>query len=203
MNSRMDMHEFLRGRRSVRRFTQDPIELGTVERILETATQAPSAHNRQPWRFAVITRSALRSRLAQAMADKFALDLDADGISVEQRELELERSRQRITAAPVAIVLCMDMTDMDRYPEERRTLAERTMAIQSVANAGTVLLLAAHAEGLGAVWVCAPLFAQDAVMRTLDLPASWEPQALLLLGRPAEMARLRPRRDIQEVALFQ
>jgi coenzyme F420-0:L-glutamate ligase / coenzyme F420-1:gamma-L-glutamate ligase len=199
----MEMHEFLRGRRSIRRFTHDLVELNVVERILETATRAPSAHNRQPWRFAVITNPLHRLRLADAMAAEFARDLDADGTPIEQRESTVERSRQRIISAPAAIVLCMEWNVMDRYPDERRTVAERTMAIQSVANAGTTLLLAAHAEGLGGVWICAPLFAQEAVIRALALPATWEPQALLLVGKPAEIGVVRPRRGVHEVAVFQ
>ena len=47
-------------------------------------------------------------------------------------------------------------------------------------------LRAAHAEGLGACWLCAPLFVPDLVRRTLALPADWEPQGLLTVGWPAE-----------------
>ena len=50
----MELHNFLRSRRSIRRFRPEPIEDAVIERILTTATYAPSAHNRQPWRFCVI-----------------------------------------------------------------------------------------------------------------------------------------------------
>jgi nitroreductase len=60
------------------------------------------------------------------------------------------------------------------------------MAVQRVALACQNLLLAAHAHGLGACWMCAPLFAPALVQTTLDLPAHWQPQALLTLGYPAE-----------------
>jgi F420 biosynthesis protein FbiB-like protein len=198
----LESHEFIRSRRSVRRFTDEPIGRHQVERILQTATRAPSAHNRQPWRFLVITEADLKAALAEAMAAEFVSDLEADGVSIVERERAASRSRLRITSAPVAIVLCMDAAQMDHYDDERRNLAERTMAIQSVANAGTTLLLAAHAEGLGGVWICAPLFAQGAVMKALELPAGWEPQALLLLGRPAEVSVARPRRAIGEVVIY-
>ena len=56
------------------------------------------------------------------------------------------------------------------------------MAVQSTALAGLQLQLAAHAEGLGTVWVCAPLFAQQAVCASLSLPESWEPQSMFFLG---------------------
>ncbi|MEX2372673.1 MAG: nitroreductase family protein, partial [Dehalococcoidia bacterium] len=46
------------------------------------------------------------------------------------------------------------------------------------------ILLAAAARGLGAFWISAPLYAQDAVRDALDLNASWQPQAFVALGHP-------------------
>jgi F420 biosynthesis protein FbiB-like protein len=196
------LHKFLRSRRSVRRFRQAPVPAEVIERILETATWAPSAHNRQPWRFAVLNSPANRERLAEAMGADFRRDLLADGLLPEQVENLVQRSCQRILAAPVVIVLSLDATVGDRYPDRRREQAEYLMGVQSVALAGGTLLLAAHAEGLGGVWVCAPLFTPHTVRRTLDLPAEWEPQGMLFLGYPAKIPDPRPRRPVAEVTRF-
>jgi F420 biosynthesis protein FbiB-like protein len=195
-------HMFLRSRRSVRQFTPTDIDRDVLQRILVTATCAPSAHNRQPWRFAVVIDSRMRAALADTMAARFRLDLERDGLPIDQVQLRVERSRARIEAAPVAIVLCMDMSEMDQYPDPVRAESERTMAVQSTANAGVLLLLAAHAEQLGGVWNCAPLFAPAAVQQVLHLPESWEPQALLMMGEPAQTPEPRPRKSLQEVAVF-
>jgi nitroreductase len=80
----------------------------------------------------------------------------------------------------------MTMADMDRYPDPKRRRAEWTMATQSLALAGQNLLLAAHAEGLGACWLCAPLFCPEVVRAALGLPEDWEPQAFISLGWPDE-----------------
>jgi nitroreductase len=61
------------------------------------------------------------------------------------------------------------------------------MGAQSVAIAVQNLFLAAHVEGLGACWMCAPLFCPDVVTTVLDLPPDWEPQALITMGYPAEV----------------
>lgn len=153
-----------------------------IESVLCTATYAPSAHNRQPWRFAVVTDSARKLRLADAMALDFERDLRRDRVPPDKIQAQIKRSKDRITSAPVAIVLCMDMSEMDPYPDEKRQQAERTMAVQSVAAAGLQLLLAAHAEGLGGVWTCGPLFAQETIRKTLDLAEKWEPQAMFFIG---------------------
>jgi coenzyme F420-0:L-glutamate ligase/coenzyme F420-1:gamma-L-glutamate ligase len=64
------------------------------------------------------------------------------------------------------------------------------------------LLLAAHALGLGGVWVCAPLFAQETVRMTLDLPQTWQPQGMVLMGFPAKIPPQRPRKELSEVSRF-
>jgi coenzyme F420-0:L-glutamate ligase / coenzyme F420-1:gamma-L-glutamate ligase len=76
------------------------------------------------------------------------------------------------------------------------------MAVQSVALAGGQLLLAAHAAGLGGVWMCAPLFAPQEVRQALELPADWEPQGILLLGFPEKVPPPRERRSLPEVVRY-
>jgi F420 biosynthesis protein FbiB-like protein len=126
-----------------------------------------------------------RINLVQAMSAEFEKDLTADGLEVDEINQRLTRSRDRILQAPVAIVLCYHPGDMDSYTDSRRQHFEDLMGIQSTALAGGTLLLAAHAEGLGGVWMCAPIFAAEAVRGSLGLPPEWQPQALLLLGYPA------------------
>ena len=195
-----DLHTFLRTRRSIRRFKPDLIPDSVIENILTTATYAPSAHHRQPWRFAIIKEPSARIKLADAMAREFELDLEADSLSREEIEKKVARSRDRIITAPVVIILSVDMSDMDTYPDTRRKKAEYLMASQSTANAGMQLLLAAHAEGLGSVWVCSPLFAQETVQAALGLPKSWEPQAMYFLGYPEEIPQARERKPISEIS---
>lgn len=155
-------------------------------RVLEAATWAPSAHNRQPWRFVVLTDPADRAHLARVMADRLTADLQADGLDAAAIERDVSRSRGRITGAAVVVLVGLSMVDMEPYPDARRQGYEHDMAMQGVAMAAQNLLLAAHGEGLGGVWVCAPLFCQDVVRDALDLPADYEPQGAILLGYPAE-----------------
>lgn len=174
-------------RRSIRRYKEQPIAQETLRRLLEAAVWAPSAHNRQPWRMAVLHSAVSREQLAKTMGMQLAADLRADGLPEAAVQADVTRSYQRITGAAAAIVLCMTMADMDSYPDAERQAAERLMASQSVAMAGQNLLLMASASGVGACWMCAPLFCPDTVREVLTLPEDWEPQALITLGYPAEM----------------
>ena len=160
-----------------------------IDAILDAATHAPSAHNRQPWRFAVVTSPEAKVQLASAMGERLRADRLTDGDSPDVVEADVSRSRARITAAPVVVLACLTMSDMDRYPDVRRGDVERIMAIQSVAAAIQNFLLAAHALGLGTSWMCAPLFASGEARAALDLPDDWEPQALITMGYPAGEAK--------------
>jgi nitroreductase len=88
---------------------------------------------------------------------------------------------------------------MDQYPDERRRVAEHVMAIQSTAMAMQNILLAAHAEGMGACVMCAPLFCGPAVVAALQLPDGWEPQSLVTLGPPANDGKERPRLPLHSI----
>ena len=136
------------------------------------------------------------------MAQDFEHDLAGDGLLREKIEAQVKRSKERITAAPVAILLCLDISEMDSYPDEKRNKAEYMMAVQSTAAAGLQLLLAAHAEGLGGVWACWPLFAQKTIQKTLNLSDAWEPQGMYFLGYPQAIPDARERKSLQSITIF-
>ncbi len=191
----------IRERRSIRRFEDRPVPRPVLERLLQAACWAPSAHNRQPWRFIVLAGAEDKQRLAEAMAARLRADLRADGWDEATVNRDVERSCQRLTSAPTVILVCLSMGGADSYPDERRQSFEYLMAVQSVAMAAQNLLLAAHAEGLGACWMCAPLFCQDTVREVLDLPDDHEPQGVIIVGYPAE-ARQKTREPLETRVVF-
>ena len=131
----------------IRRYTDQPVPREMIEAILEAGTLAPSPHNRQPWRFAVITGNA-RARLASAMGAQLRTDLEADGAPVDVIDKDVARSHQRITSAQACIAACLTMRDMDVYADAHRNNAERWMAGQAVAAALQNMLLRASELGL-------------------------------------------------------
>jgi len=192
-------HALFRGRRSIRRYRPVPVPRDVLERVLAAATRAPSAHNRQPWRFVILESRARKEDLARAMGARLRADRRADGDPDDVIERDVARSFARITGAPAVIAVALTLAEMDSYPDPRRAAAEHLMAVQGTAAAIQNLLLAAHAEGLGAAWMCAPLFCPETVTEALALPADWQPQALITLGFPADAGRERPRRPLDDV----
>ena len=187
------------GRRSVRRYRVDEVPATTLRRLLQAAVMAPSAHNRQPWRFTLLRDRAIKLALADAMGRRLRQDRTNDGDDPASIETDVARSRLRIAGSPVVLVVCLTMEEMDAYSDAARARAEFLMAVQGTAMAAQNLMLAAHSEGLGSCWMCAPLFCPDVVRTTLNLPQQWEPQALVTIGFPAGAANQRPRKPIEEV----
>ena len=195
-------HELLRGRRSIRSYRPDIPSPEILQRIFASVALAPSAHNRQPWRYLLVQEAALKERLANVMGERLAEDRRRDGDPEHDVQRDVSRSFQRINGAPVLIVVAMTLADMDSYPDEIRLRAEYLMAVQSTAMATQNLLLAAHAEELGACWLCAPLFCQREVKLALSIREDWHLQGLLTLGYPAASGKVKRRKPQTDFVFF-
>jgi coenzyme F420-0:L-glutamate ligase / coenzyme F420-1:gamma-L-glutamate ligase len=192
----------LRSRRSIRTYTEQPVSNGLVRELLETAVYAPSAHNAQPWRFIILTEEEQKHDLADAMGQAWMAELERDHIPKNVRWQTVNASVERFANAPVLILACLAMEDMETYPDGERQRTERDLAVQSLAAAVQTLLLTAHAEGLGACWFCAPIFCKPAVREALGIPVEVEPQALITLGYPAEQPKRPERYPLGAVAFL-
>ena len=193
----------IRGRRSVRRYLPKKVPNRVVEQVLEAARWAPSPHGRQPWRFAVIRRGETKERLADAMGEEWRTNLEMDGQSREIVEGRLEGSRRRLLDAPVLVLLCLYLEDLDEYPDAERQRGETTMAVQSLGAAAQNALLAAYDLGLDAGWMCAPLFCPEKVVEALGLGPETVPHALLTLGyAEGDPPKRRTRRPLDELVVY-
>lgn len=179
-----DLHTFLCSRRSIRQFDSRPLPAEVVARLLQTAECAPSAHNTRPWRFREIPAGAARQTLTETLLAAMQTDLAEAQQPLETIAARAARTRRRIADAPLILLLCMDETALPPQPTAHLTALEQHMGIQSTALAGLQLLLAAHAENLAAVWICWALYAPRALQTALNLPQTWQPQALFFIGYP-------------------
>jgi len=181
----MDAIDAIRTRRSYRGLEGPALSREEVEGLVELALRAPAPHHTRPWRFALVT-PARRAALAEAMGERWRADMAGDGVPVAQQEKALARSRRQVIEAPTLLLGCLVAEGLRVYPDARRAQSEWLLAAHSFGAALENILLAAHDRGLGAYWISAPLYAQDAVRAALDLDAAWQPQAFVALGRRAE-----------------
>ncbi len=193
----------LLGRRSVRRYLDRGVPEEVMERVLEAARWAPSPHGRQPWRFAVITQEETKARLAEAMGEEWRANLEMDGQSAEVVEKRLESSRKRLLDAPVLVLFCLYLEDLDVYPDAGRQESETMMAVQSLGAAAQNMLLAAYSLGLDTSWMCAPLFCPEKVTAALGLDPRLIPHALLTLGyAEGDPPKRRGRKPLDELVVY-
>jgi len=186
--------DFIRSRRSIRRYLDRPVILDQIDQLLEAATRAPSSHNSQPWRFAVIMTPSVKAQLAERMGERLRADRLRVSDRVDQIDRDVARSHERIISAPAIVIACLSIDSADQH--------ERLMAIQSVAASIESLLLAAHDVGLGACWMAAPLYCPDVICDVLQLPDDWEAQALITIGYPADEGKRRERVDFREITIY-
>ncbi len=193
----------VRGRRSVRRYLPKGLPEQLVNRVLEAGRWAPSPHGAQPWRFAVITQQVTKQRLAEAMGQEWRTNLEMDGQSPEVVEKRLEASRRRLLDAPVLVLLCLYLEELDVYPDADRQQSETTMAVQSLGAAAQNMLLAAYDLGLDSGWMCAPLFCPEKVVKALGLDPKLIPHALLTLGyAEGDPPKRRGRKPLDELIVY-
>ncbi len=137
----MDTLEAITTRRSIGKVKPERPPKETIERLLETAVQAPNHHQTEPWRFYVLAGEA-REELGRAMAETMRARLaEPEG---EQGRALLSKEAGKPLRAPVLIVVAA------KAPENPKVVPIEE--VEATAAAVENLLLAAHDLGLAAVW---------------------------------------------------
>ncbi len=145
-------------RTSIRKFKQQPVEDEKIETMLRAAMAAPTAANKQPWHFIVVTDKQVLGQLAG-----------------QGRRGDMLRN------APLAIVVCGDLS-------KALEGTAREFWVQDASAATENLLLAAHAIGLGAVWTGLYPNVERAgqVSQVLGMPETLMPLCTVIIGYPDE-----------------
>lgn len=205
----MDLFDAIAGRKSIRKFTDQPVPDENISRILDAGRLAPSANNTQPWSFLVIRDKAVLGNMAAAVREMIDRMIP---------HAESEKQAQRLAAykgnyytffeqAPVVIAVFMEAYDAssNRLLERMGYSAREIMrlrpdpGLQSVAAAVEHMLLAIHALGYGSCWMTGPLVAQEAFEQLLGFGKERYIAALLPLGVPDEDPPNRSRKPLDEI----
>lgn len=163
-------------RRSVRVFTEEPVTGEEKRLLLECAFQAPTAGCQQLYTIIDVTDPGEKEELA-----------------------ELCDHQPFIATAPVALVFCADCQKwLDAYREaglEPRSpgLGDALLAMADAVIAAQNVVVAAESLGLGSCYIGDILENQERVKELLALPEFVFPAALLVIGRPTEQQKDRPK----------
>lgn len=188
-------------RRTVRHFSDEPVDRVAVDRALAAALTAPAPHHTAPFRFVTLASEESRKRLLDDMHAAWVADLQRDGMTEYQISHRTRRG-EVLRRAPLIVVPCLVRDGAHEYPDPARSAAERDMFTVAGGAAVQGLLIALAAEGLGSCWVSSTLFCPDVTRATLDLPTDWDPLGAVAVGVPAVAPPPRPDRDPEALSSF-
>jgi nitroreductase len=201
MNKMEDyLFEIMASRRSIRIYTDRRPEPAVIEQLVQAACLAPSNHNRQGWKFLVFEDRKEISDLSRRVRESVSRSIAGSSRAASQRSDEILHFAGAFDQAPV-LILAMHK----KSPALGRSLLAGAVnphasgEILSTAMAVENLLLAAHALGLGACVMTAPLLAGDVWTSIPDLPVGFEPTCLVTVGYPAENPQPRSKKSLEHI----
>lgn len=187
----------IQDRRSIRRYFTEEVPRETIEEILRAGLQAPSAKNRQPWRFVVATGKAKEKAL-----DAMEKGLEREKISplLPESAEHLQGAWQSLQIMRQAPVIIFVVNVLGAEIGKELTADERVSEIcnaQSIGAALENMSLAAMEQGVGTLWICNTFFAQRELMDWLNVEG--ELYAAMAVGYANENPQARPRKRMQDV----
>lgn len=192
--------QLLKGRRSIRRYKDEPVSDEIIQKIIGATAWAPSASNRQDWEFVVIRNDDVKEKMRAAVGKAWSQALENEATaSIADEIQQYSRNFDWFTKAPVVIAVTA------REPSAFLTaiFVERAEAIAgsiiSGAMAAQNLMLAAHAIGLGSCCLTGPLAAEGELKSILEIGSRRKIICLLAAGWPGEEPSPPPRKAIDQI----
>jgi nitroreductase len=178
----MELMEAIRTRRSIRKYLDKPVEDDKLQAVLEAVRLAPSWANMQCWRLVVVKDREVKEKLS---------DLSYVESFFAPKGYKANPSKKALAEAPVVVVLCAD-------PSQSGSLWGQSYYLVDAGIASQNLMLAAHGQGLGTVFV--GVYDEVKVKGILNIPQNIRVIGLFPLGYPPEEGKGGPpRKPLEEI----
>ncbi len=196
-------YESLQKRRTVRHFTDEPVDRALIERCLLAAGTAPSGANHQPWHFACVSSPDIKRKIREAaeVEEREFYGGKAGGEWLKDlKKMGTDASKPFLETAPWLIAIFVERYSVDEQGNKRKNY----YTSESVGIATGFLINALHQAGLATLTHTPnPM---KFLSEILERPANERPFVLLVVGHPAEDAVI-PRaatmkKRIEEIASF-
>ncbi len=199
----LEFDEAIEQRRSIRCYTEDPVPKELIKELIEAARKAPSATNRQPWRFLVVQDEDMKNRLQEGIAQSFVVRAPTIIVCcLDRHTFTRQLIEKRVEELIDANVMSREVANMLYQRKLPQTVEETGIPVSAYLDLGIAveqIVLKATSMGLGSCWV--RMFDQERVGEILSLPVAITPVVLLPVGYPAEDPSMRPRMSLDEILL--
>jgi len=207
----MELIEAIKKRRSIRKFKSDKIPKEDIYDIIYAATLAPSAHNKQMWRFIAISNKDILREMKRAIMNE--IEEVSNWPELKEAGVKVKGMRAYSTffvKAPLVFAVLVkpyhsmidEVLKLEGLKKGKAELLRSQVEIQSVAAAVENLLLAATEKGYGTCWMCGPLIAAPALKEILKIEEPWRLMALVPMGIPDQEPKPKIVKKIDEVLEF-
>jgi nitroreductase len=187
--------------RSIRRFTDEPVDEGVLLRCLEAATWAPNGANAQAWRFVVLRSPEVRAVVARAAAEALSVIEPVYGMS--RPAADDDRPRARSNRATYELHDRAGELTSVLFAQQRFPSASELLLGGSIFPAMENFLLAARALGLGACPTSWASYGGEALLReAVGVPDDWMLAGHVVVGWPRGRHGPVRRRPLAEVVAF-
>lgn len=195
--------ELIRSRRSVRQFSSRQLTHSQIDALIEAARWAPSNHNRQGWKFIVFQDAEMIAGLAEQIRGSLGRSLPAAHRLLAGHAEEIAHFAGVFDQAPV-VILAMHKISAAVGKLLPVSAAGGLVSGEAISTAMACqnILLAAHAMGLGACVMTAPLLAAEVWNAAGDLPAGFEPTCLIAAGYPAVTPTPPRRKSLEQIVEY-
>jgi len=182
----MELFEAIQTRRSVRKFSDRPVEDEKLQQVLEAARVAPSWANMQCWRFVVVKEKQVKEQISElSYVESF----------FAPKGYKVNPAKKALAEAPIVIVACAD-------PSKSGVLWDQTYYMTDLGIACQNLWLAARGVGLGTVFV--GVFDEAKLRDLLGIPSDIRVVGLFPLGYPFEEKSGGPvRKSLDEIVFME
>lgn len=184
----MELMEAIKTRRSIRKFTDEPVPREKLEKIIEAAMWAPSGQNLQPWYFVALTKDEDLAFLISEMGTTAFSERKKLEVRFKNNPEVVEETLEFLSAMGGARTILLAFLNKPTYSEDMIP-----SCIESVSAAMQNAVLMAHAEGIASCWVEAVCQAGDALHEKFA-PEHGKLIGGIILGYPAMEAREIPRK---------
>lgn len=193
------MLEAIFNRRSIRKYTEQPVSKSIIEEIIRAGMLAPSSKNRQPWHFTVVSGEA-KAEMTRIMRQGIAREKERPLIPESAMHIGgVEHTLSIMEQAPVVVFIAntlgVEITDSSVLSTDER-VGEICNA-QSIGAAIENMCLTATELGLGSLWICDTFFAQYELKEWLKIDG--ELYAALAIGYADEEPSARPRKNMADI----